>query len=375
VFVDDFANDIDSFNVLASARNVTVVGFDRDLSYESVSHRIDRASVQIIEVSGLTARDVQEIFTFIPSRLRGSSYSAPRMGDGVEPSVFEVIENNISEARLNERFKDLLRRLETEDEEVHDLLVMCCYVHACLTPVSFDMAMAFMRPAISDYSELYECFAKLKSLVVDYSGAFADSSQDHFAPRSTILSEAILKQVSSASFRRVLIRFHREVSSLRICRFDIFRRRAFDAKFAELAFRSWQDGMEFYERQYQYDRSPYLRQQGALYLSHKGRYTEAFQWIDEAVSVSEYRIPSIRNTHAIILFNANVNAPESDGTKRQTLDRSMTILAECYKDDRRKLYHAVTFADHATQYFDLYGDLSARKYLETSAKWLRDEAR
>jgi hypothetical protein len=51
------------------------------------------------------------------------------------------------------------------------------------------------------------------------------------------------------------------------------------------------------------------------------------------------------------------------------------ISQECYEDDRRKLYHAVTFADHATQYFDLYGDLSARKYLETSAKWLRDEAR
>ncbi|MGA2352770.1 MAG: SIR2 family protein [Terracidiphilus sp.] len=375
IFVDDFADAIESFNVLSSNRNVTVIAFDRDLNFESVSHRIDKSTVQIVEVSELNARDIQDVFSFIPSRIRGDSYSAPRMGEGVEPSLFEVIESNITEAKLNERFRDVLRELEKDEEHIHDLLVMCCYVHSCRTPVSFDMAMAFMRSVISDYDELYICFDKLKSLVVDYGGEFADSEQDHFTPRSSLVSEAILKQVSAASFQRVLIRFHSEVSSLRICRFDIFRRRAFDAKFIEMAFRSWQEGMEFYERQYQYDRSPYLRQQGALYLAHKRRYMEAFQWIDEAVSQSEYKVPSIRNTHAIILFNANVNALESDGTKRNMLDRSMGILAECYKSDSRKVYHAVTFADQSIQYFDLYADQPAQKYLETSAKWLRDEAR
>jgi hypothetical protein len=70
-----------------------------------------------------------------------------------------------------------------------------------------------------------------------------------------------------------------------------------------------------------------------------------------------------------------VNAPEGDGTKRNSLDQSMKILAECHQYDRRKTFHAVTFADQAIQYFNLYADGNAYSYLTTAAKWLRDEKR
>lgn len=238
------------------------------------------------------------------------------------------------------------------------------------------MALAFSRNMIADYAELYERLDRLKNQVVGYGGTLADSAQDHFTPRSRLFADAILAQASSTSFKRVLLRFHKEVSTFRICRFDVFRRRAFDAKFAEKAFRHWQEGMEFYQQQYQHDSSPYLKQQGALYLAHKRHFQEAFQWIDEAVSESQYRVPSIRNTHAIILFRANINAMEDEGgTKRDMLDRSMKILSDCHQNDLRKTYHAVTFSEQAVEYFDKYGDAKAYGYLDTSAKWLRDEAR
>ncbi len=375
IFVDDFADSIEGFTVLAKAGSIVAVGFDRDLNFEMASHKARDLKLRFVDVSQLSPRDMQDIFSVIPAPIRATQYRQPSMEAGVSPSVYELIESNINRAKLSERFHGLLNDLDDKEPQLHGLLVMCCYVHACRTPVSFDMALAFMRGVVVDYDDLYKYFERLKNLIVGYQGALVDSEQDHFTARSTLFSEAILQQVSSKAFKRVLLRFHSEVSPFRISRFDVFRRRAFDAKFAERAFPKWQEGMEFYEREYQHDRSPYLRQQGALYLAHKRRFQEAFQWIDEAVLESHYRIPSIRNTHAIILFKANINAPESDGTKKDTLDRSMKILEECYKFDRRKIYHAVTFADQALQYHDLYADDRAYNYLSTAARWLREERR
>ncbi len=123
------------------------------------------------------------------------------------------------------------------------------------------------------------------------------------------------------------------------------------------------------------DPSPYLRQQAALYLAHKRRFQEAFKWIDEAIEASGNRIPSIRNSHAIILFNANINISDyGSGVVASTLKRSMDILAECYKYDKRKGYHALTFADQAVRYWQVYGDSPAKSYLETARTWLVEES-
>jgi hypothetical protein len=53
----------------------------------------------------------------------------------------------------------------------------------------------------------------------------------------------------------------------------------------------------------------------------------------------------------------------------------MDILAECHNQDRRKTYHALTFADQAIQYWNVYADETAHKYLETAYKWLTEEQR
>ena len=53
----------------------------------------------------------------------------------------------------------------------------------------------------------------------------------------------------------------------------------------------------------------------------------------------------------------------------------MKILEECYRFDRRKVYHAITFADQALQYYDLYADDTAYSYLNTAVRWVREEKR
>ena len=95
--------------------------------------------------------------------------------------------------------------------------------------------------------------------------------------------------------------------------------------------------------------------------------------IDQAVQQSHHRIPSIRHSHAIILFKANIGSLVKNEMVQHTLAESMDILEECYKDDKRKTYHALTFADQASQYWEIYPGDRAKTYLLTAQKWLTEE--
>ena len=372
IFVDNFADNIEAFEVLLKAPNVLVVGFDRDYVFERASHIIDDNIYNVLDVTELEDRDIQQIYSRIPREIRLGRYMRPNTEAGTMPSLYEVVESNIIKPSLKARFTSVLSQLEKQDNQLHDLLIMSCYVHSCRVPVSYDTASAFLRGHLSGPNDLYWMIDKLGSIMMDYVGNLIESEQDYFTPRSSIVSEAIIEQVPSLAFKRVLVRFHEEVSPLRICRFDIFRRKAFDEYFIGKAFTNWREGMEFYEKLYSRDASPYLKQQGALYLAHKKRFNEAFRWIDEAVMLSRNKVPSIRNSHAIILFRANINMP-ADDTVRRTLKQSMDILAECYTYDKRKTYHALTFADQALMYSEVFHDDVARQYLETAMRWLIEE--
>ena len=107
-----------------------------------------------------------------------------------------------------------------------------------------------------------------------------------------------------------------------------------------------------------------------MYLSQKHRFAEAFVWIDRAISMTDDKYFSIRNSHAIILFNANID--KIDGNVREQLDRSMQILERCIKNDSRKRFHACVYADQAIRYFSKYNDDIAKDYIRTARNWLFD---
>lgn len=375
IFVDDFADSVHGFEHLRACANVQMVGVDRDYYFERVSHIVTNGDVRIVEVTGLTDIDIQTIFSAIPQELRKAHLVRPATEEGAAPSIYELVESNMVAPALSERFSAVLKDLDNRDRPLHDFLIMCCYVHCCRTPVSFDMAYAFLRDVVDRFEEVYGVVNDLNSLVFESSGSVVETDQDYFVPRSAIVSDAIINNVQPVAFRRVLIRFHNEVSPYRIARFDAFRRKGYDERFVTRAFTDWRQGEQFYEMLCTRDSSPYLRQQAALYLAHKHRFQEAFKWIDEAIEASGNRVPSIRNSHAIILFRANINIPDSSsGLVAITLKKSMDILAECYRYDKRKGYHALTFADQAVQYWQVYGDALAKSYLERARKWLVEEA-
>lgn len=196
------------------------------------------------------------------------------------------------------------------------------------------------------------------------------NDQDYYQPRSQILAETIILQTKSQHFKRVFEKFHEFVPKHQIPNFHVFKRQCYDAEFTTKAFSDWKEGLKFYTTAYKTDKNPFLLQQCSLYLLRKKRYTEAALEIDKALQTSYKRFFSIENTHAIILFKANINATSNDPMIRATLDKSMSILKECYTKDQRKSYHAVTFAEQALDYFGKYPDEKAKDYLNKAKEWL-----
>jgi hypothetical protein len=95
--------------------------------------------------------------------------------------------------------------------------------------------------------------------------------------------------------------------------------------------------------------STYSFKQCALYLSSKRQYELAFSWIDDALSMAGKFNPPVRNTYAVILFNANYEKNDS-AEVMATLDDSMAILMRCYNDDHRKIYHAKIYSEQVIKY-------------------------
>lgn len=375
LFVDNFADSVDAVDFLSSSSNVLLVGCDRDYNFEIVSHKLNLRDFNIVDVTDVSDADFQVIVSHIPPDLRATGRTTAGLAPDTPVSLFELVETYLLKANLRTRFASVLRQLEKEDQRLADFLLVCAYVHSCRTPISMDMLLAFFRDRIAEYEEIYALRRRVGALVADYVGELDDGEQDYYMPRSTIAAEAIVEQASSEALNPVLRRFHAEVSPYRIHRYDVFKRKAYDAGLMRRVFGDWEEGRQFYEQAYVRDRSPYVLQQGALYLAHKRQFSKAFDWIDDAILQSDGRIPSIRNSHAIILFRANIAREETDGTVQRTLEQSMQILAECYHYDKRKAYHAITFADQALRYWDRYGNDQAYGYLVTAREWLENEVK
>jgi hypothetical protein len=366
IFIDSFKDNLDAFEYLQRYPNIKIIGFDREHNFDIISHRLD-SRVEIYDITDLTQIDVQKIFDQIPLEIRGKE-----LIHTINNGLFEFVNANIHGNSIKARYNQIFQELAQQSIDLVDLFVMCCYIHTCRTPVSFDMAYAFLSNSIPDYNDIIATVEALGSLLTDYPNSFVDDDQDYFQTRSTIVAETVIEKVPPVIFKRVLKRFTQNVGTYRICNYYTFKKMGYDSKFAVKAFPNWEEGMTFYEDIYQKDDSFYVLQQEALYLANRKRFTEAFVAIDKAIRLSHDRHFSIRNTHAIILFEANINGDSSDPVVQQTLEKSLNILTDCYIRDPRKFYHAKIFAVQAIQYYSKFSNIKGKKYLITASERLND---
>ena len=214
----------------------------------------------------------------------------------------------------------------------------------------------------------------ISSILSNYSGEHSDSSQDFFIPRSRAVAETVIRGMKPSELKYLLVRFHENISTTKITRYDIFKRMAYDANLTNKAFPNWKDGLEFYEKCLHRDQSHSFKQQAAIYLSRKKQTLLAFKWIDEALSIAGNRAASVKNTYAVILFNANYEKNDPEIVK--SLDESMNILRDCYNDDLKKIYHAKVFADQAIKYSVKFNNSApAISYLDEAEEWLKSESK
>jgi len=373
IFIENFTDSVQAFDRLTAEHNIQVVGADRDYNFDIVSHIVDMKNLDVLQVSELTPEDVQSVYSSIPIHQRLQKYVRPQTSQSRSPSVFEVVQGNLVGPGLVDRYISTLKQLQKVNPSLADLLLVTCYMQQARTFASMDLLLAFFREVIpaSDFTELYAMIETLGRMLSFAERWTPDDLQDYFTPRSQLLAEIVLEKAARPEeLRGMLRRFWSEVSPYRIPNYYSFRRNAFDWRLFRRAFPDPDEGRAFYEYLIEKDSTPYLRQHGALYLADHKRYREAFEWIDEALAEPTIQNKAgawtIRNSHAIILFKANIDAPEdTDGTVESTLRRSMAILEDCYRKDRRKAYHATVFAQQAIKYNERYRDEQGAEYLTT----------
>ncbi|PVD49995.1 hypothetical protein DC498_21990 [Terrimonas sp.] len=373
VFIDNFTEEVQSFLEFHKYDNITLAGIDREHNFEIISHLIDRNQFDIISVTTLTKTDAQEIYSRIPPAIKTGTLLSKAINSDEDPSLFEFVNLNLKVPNINERYKSLMTKLDNENELLSEFLLLACFIHYCRTPLSFDMAYSYFSNDISTYHDVYDIRDRLGALLIDNPLTLIENdTQDYFSSRSVILAEVIIENVQGHLLKRFLNTFNENLPPYKIVNYRTYRKKGHDKYIAIRAFPNWEDGKAFYEKLMINDPSnPYLLQQGALYLSFKQQHNEAFYWIDKARSMTRDSILSIRNSHAIILFDANIKREGVD--VRSTLDNSMSILIECYRQDKRKLYHAKKFAEQSLEYFDRFGDDKAVEYIEQAKRWIEEE--
>lgn len=378
IFINNIADSIEAVGVLLKRSNIKIVGAERSHNYGIVSHLIDESRFTIINVSILSDYDLQGLYNALPPSIRTERLRIENKLDNyAKDSIFEFVIRNVNYQNIRERYGDAILKIEKEDYPLAEFLVLCAYMHSSHIPLSSEMAYAYFNGIYEDveFKDIFEMRSDASDIIHDYIPINSDKNydtMDYYYPRSRYIAEVILKACSSNILKRVLCNVLKYIPKFQICNYHIFRKYAFDKLIISKAFKKTDEGKQFYEDAYIYDdKNPYILQQGALYLAQKNCYDKAFEWIDRALSMTDDKYFSIRNSHAIILFNANINKIGTNS--RAELDKSMSILKNCMSADKRKRFHAQTYGIQALKYFEKYPDQIAISYLEQAQVWLRNE--
>lgn len=369
IFVDNFTDDAAAFENLASRKNIQAVGADRDYNVNNALHLFDKRKFQRFDITDLSRSDQQNLRQSIPAPLQQPEFRLPQTTNKTQPSIFELMDVNIVGPTLKDRVRKAIRELEDDSPLVAEMLLFISYVHHCGTPVSMDMAIGYWQDNKSIlYENIYPMIKRIGASIIEYEGELAFEPQDYFSARSTLVADEVLNAVSNDSMKRMLTRFYKNLSKYSICYYDKFSRRAYENSLILKAFKSWEEGKVFYDNLYKKDPSPYVLQHAALYLSKSNRHKEAFYYIERAKAEAGIFNWTIKNSYAIILFKANIEG--KDRASKDALSDSMSTLIECYKSDRRKVFHARIFAENAVQYWEKYRDTPAKNYLSQALDWL-----
>lgn len=376
VFVDNLIDSREAIDKLVGAGGAQIIGAEQSLYFDSANIKSLSGKLDVHSSSELSGQDLQSIIDSIPVEVRRWNPDELDLieSDAGEVGLFESFRRHVFNENLTTRFRAKLAEFEARDPEAFDVYLMACYVAACRTIVSFDMVYMYIDRQNKDYSYVYEIIGRINSFLVEVDMA-DDQHQDYFSVRSGALAKIALRECQPRSFGRVYDRFHAAVPERVVVDYPVFRRYAYDNDFARRAYPRVADGKRFYERLVKSTDNAYDYQHGAIYLSKMKGFSDAFSWIDTALSKSRGRVYSIRNTHARILFEANIDVLTNDVhnvTALEGVRESMGVLQTCIEKDQRRSYHLLRFSDQALQYAAIIDDSDAIGWLAHARERLRE---
>lgn len=362
VFLDNLYSNVEAFEVLKENSNIKLVLAERALNYEYVKRFLSISSDAIIDISNLTASDIQNVCL---SMNRSSSDAITLMEKNENISLLEIVFYVSTNTYMKDRILQYIHDLgEFKDKELKinllELYTLVNYTSACGVPVTMDMLFFYFGDVIENYKDIINALNKMNKIIVETTDEELkiDDSQDYLMLRSKLFAEKSIYLIPSEMLAHVLNRFLDKVSSHAIYRYDIFKKRAYDADFTRRAF-SKAEGIQFYEKVLTQNGSPYVRHQYAIFLQRKGDINLAWEQIDRAYTECQKKIFSIANTHAIIMFDKNMavdakNEKDLD-IQKNTIKRSFSTLEYCMSQDIRVNYHALTYARNAIRYYEKFG--------------------
>lgn len=374
VFLDNLYSNVDAFEVLKGNSNIKLVLAERALNYEYVKRFLSISSDAIVDVSNLAASDIQNICL---SMNKSSSDAIALMEKNENISLLEIVFFASTNAQIKERISGYIKDVaEFKDEKLKidllELYTLVNYTSSCGIPATMDMLYFYFGDLIENYEDIIYALKKMNKIIVETTDEELkiDESQDYLIMRSKLFAEKSIFLIPPEIFAHVLEKFLDKVSPHAIYRYDIFKRKAYDADFTRRAF-SKTRGIQFYEKLLLQNSNPYVRHQYSIFLQRKGDINLAWEQIDRAHTECQKKIFSIANTHAIIMFEKNMaveakNEKELD-IQKNTIGRSFSTLEYCLSQDIRVSYHALTYARNAIRYYEKFGkDEFSESYIDSA---------
>lgn len=376
VCVDNLIDSRDSIDPIVRTGKALIVCAEQSLYFDSVSLKSMSGNLDVHSSSDVSSQDLQAIIDSIPVEVRRWNIAPldKLEADAGERGLFESLRQHVWDEQLTNRFRAKLAEFENKDPAAFDVYLMACYVSFCRTILSYDMIFMFLDKKDKKYGDVYDLTARINGFLAEVNLP-DDPHQDYFSVRSSALAKIVLKECSNRSFGRMFDRFHAGIPTRVIVDYPIFRRYAYDNEFARRAYPRIKDGLKFFNRLVSATDNAYDFQHGAIYLSKLKDFKQAFTWIDTALSKSRGRVFSIRNTHARILFEANIDVARGDPeniTAVNGIVESMQVLKDCIERDQLRSYHLLRFSDQALQYAEVSVDDLSIEWLKYAREKLRE---
>ena len=366
VLIDNCSEDMQAYKMLAECKYIKTIATSDDFMFESSKHILEKTTYKKIDIPDIPYSEAQRIFSNIPEDLRYDRLQY-KANDGDKYSILELISSNVRNIISKDKIEQSLKKVKESNEEVFEIILLTAYLVYNRSALTTSVLIGYF-----DTTEIISLKQKIEiaqSYLSELNLSIEQDSydEDYYTLRSAMFAK-YTHNVALTKFKddygKIIKKFILEVPPCYIYKYYVFKRSAYDA---ELFFDVFSDkGDEAYKEVYKKDPSAYTLQQWALYKAKTKRFPEAFSDIDEALHMQPNNF-SIKNARAIILFEANMSKITAEARKSQ--EESMNILAECYKSDKRKVYHAQKYAEFAIIFWDKYSD---NQYIEQAFIWLKE---